>query len=192
MTTKPIAMLAMAALTLLTGCLTAVSDPESACWTLEYSDDSARRAEKPKYGVVRLALVEMRAPYSAREIAVLRAGGSVAFDQVNSYAAHPVQLMKGVAFEALDQSGLFKAVVGSSSAVDEDVSAEVVVRRIALDCRVEDKRKAVADVSVRLVRSGEIVASAQGEGSADASGPDFSASLSAAASAAFTKALKSL
>ena len=192
MNTKPIAILAMAALPLLTGCLTAVSDPESACWTLEYSDDSARRAEKPKYGVASLALVEMRAPYSAREIAVLRTGGSVAFDQLNSYAAHPVQLMKGVAFEALDKSGRFTAVVGSSSAADKDVSAEVTVRRIALDCRVEGERRAVAEVSVRLVRAGEIVASAQGEGSADASGPDFSASLSAAASAAFTKAVKSL
>ena len=39
----------------------------------------------------------------------------------------------------------------------------MTVRRIALDCRVEGERRAVAEVSVRLVRAGEIVASAQGE-----------------------------
>ena len=173
------------------GCLTS-STPERTDWNVECSGTALRVAVKPKFGIARLSLVEMRAPYAVREIAVMRANGSTAFDECNTYAASPVQLMKGVAFDSLSKSGLFPAVVGAGSSVDHDVDVEVAVTRLALDCREEGARNAVAAVSVRLVQSHGIVAYAEGYGSADASKPDYSAAFSAAATAAFSDALNRL
>ena len=175
----------------LAGCLT-LSPSECTDWNVECAEATMRVAERPKFGVARLSLVELRAPYAAREIAVLRANGSVAFDQCNSYAASPVLLLRGVALEALDRSRLFSGVVGASSAVDSDVDVEVAVTRLALDCREENARRAVAAVSVRLVRAHKIVAHVAGRGSADASGPNYSASLSDAVTSAFSDALGKL
>ena len=173
------------------GCLTS-SPTERVDWNVECTESALRVARQPKFGVARLSLVELRAPYAVRELAVLRAGGSIAFDPCNAYAAAPVQLMKGVAFESLERSGLFSAVVGAGSAVDSDVEVEVTVRRLALNCREEGVRRAVAAISIRLVRSHAIVAYAEGSGSADASNPDYSAAFSAAATAAFSDALNRL
>ena len=64
--------------------------------------------------------------------------------------------------------------------------------RLALDCREEGMRRAVAAVSVRLVRSHQIAARADGVGSADASQPNYSAALSAAVTSAFVDALNKL
>ena len=176
---------------LLSGCL--VSSPtERADWNVECAASTLRAAERSRYGVARLSLVELRAPYTVREMAVLRANGSVAFDPCNAYAASPVQLMKGVALESLERSGLFSAVVGSGSSVDPDVDVEVAVTRLALDCREEGSRRAVASLSVRLVRSHGMVAYAVGSGSADASKPDYSAAFSAAVTSAFSDALNKL
>ena len=176
---------------MLSGCLD-LSPTECSDWNVECTDAAMHLAVKPRFGVARLVLVEMRAPYSAREIAVLRENGSIAFDPCNAYAAAPVQLLKGVAMESLERSGLFPAVVGASSSVDADVEVEVSVSRLALDCREDGSRRAVAALSVRLVRSHVIVAYATGSGSADASGRDFSEALSSAVTAAFSEALNRL
>lgn len=176
---------------LLAGCLTS-SPQERTDWSVECTEAALRVAEKPKFGVARLSLVELRAPYAVSEIAVLRANGSIAFDPCNAYAASPVQLMKGVAFDSLVRSGLFSSVVSASSSVDSDVDVEVAVTRLALDCREEGSRRAVAELSVRLVRSHSIVAYAAGSGSADASKPDYSAAISAAVTSAFSDALNRL
>ena len=176
---------------LLAGCLTS-SPTECAVWNIECTDSALPAVEKPKFGVVQLGLVEMRAPYNAREIAVLRANGSIAFDPCNAYAAAPVMLLKGVALESLARSGFFSAVVASGSSVDFDVVAEVTVTRLALDCREDGARRAVAALSVRLVRSRRIVAYVEGTGSADASKPDFSAAFSEAVTSAFSDALNRL
>ena len=69
-------------LALLAGCLTTTPPPQSD-WNIECSERAACLAETPKFGVAKLALVEVRAPYSVREVAVLRADGSMAFDQFN-------------------------------------------------------------------------------------------------------------
>ena len=61
------------ALVLLAGCLTA-SQPEHADWNIECTDRAAQVAEKPKFGVARLILVELRAPYNVRDIAAGPAG----------------------------------------------------------------------------------------------------------------------
>ena len=176
---------------LLAGCLTS-SQPERTDWNVECAASALKASEKPKFGVARLSLVELRSPYAVREIAVLRANGSVAFDPCNSYAAAPVQLLKGAARESLERSGLFRAVVGAGSTVDPDVDVEVEVSRLALDCRVENSRRAVAALTLRLVRRHQLVVSATGAGSADASGPDFSAALSAALTSAFSEAMGKL
>ena len=184
------ATMAMAS-AVLAGCLTS-SPTERADWNVECTGAALRVAEKAKFGVVRLSLVELRAPYAVRDIAVLRANGSIAFDPCNSYAAAPVQLLKGVALEAMARSGLFSSVVGAGSSADSDVEAEVAVTRIALDCRKEGSRRAVAALSVRLVSSHRLVAYVEGVGSADASGQDYSAAFSAAVTAAFSDALNKL
>ena len=178
-------------LALLAGCLTTTPPPQSD-WNIECSERAACLAETPKFGVAKLALVEVRAPYSVREVAVLRADGSMAFDQFNMYAASPVQLIKSVSFAALERSGLFKAVVGSSSSADSDVEIEVAVTKLALDCREDGVRRAVAEISLRLVRAHAIVGYAKGLGSADASGANFASSVSDAVTAAFANAMKKL
>ena len=175
----------------MTGCLT-TSPPERSDWNVECTEAALRVAEKPKFGVARVALVEMRAPYAVREIAVLRSDGSIAFDPCNSYAASPVSLMKGVALESLSRSGLFSSVVGSGSSVAQDVDVEVAVTRLALDCRADGGRRAVAAVSVRLVRSHGILSYAEGLGSSDASGRDYSVAISSAVTLAFSDALNKL
>ena len=178
--------------TFIAGCLTS-SPVERTDWNVECTDAALRVAEKPKFGVVRLSLVELRAPYTVREVAVLRPNGSIAFDPCNGYASAPVQLVKGVAMESLERSGLFKAVVGSGSTADADVDAELAVTRLALDCREEGVRRAVATLSLRLVRAHRIVDVVTGEGAADASQTsDFSAAFSAAVTDAFSEALRKL
>lgn len=177
--------------TILSGCLTS-SPTERVDWNVECIGAALRVADKPKFGVARLSLVELRAPYTVREIAVLRANGSIAFDPCNAYAASPVQLMKGVALESLARSGLFSAVVGAGSSADSDVEVEVAVTRLALDCREEGVRRAVAAVSLRLVRSHRIVSYVEGTGSYDASTPDYSAAISSAVTSAFVDALNKL
>ena len=95
--------------------------------------------------------------------------------------------------ESLERSGLFKAVVGSGSTADADVDAELAVTRLALDCREEGVRRAVATLSLRLVRAHRIVDVVTGEGAADASQTsDFSAAFSAAVTDAFSEALRKL
>lgn len=171
------------------GCLTSTVEPPVA-WNVELARDVLPPRAKARFGVVRLLLVEMRAPYTDRGIAVLRANGSIAFDPCNSYAAAPIQLMKGVALASLEASGLFEAVVTSGSSVDSEIDAEISVRKLALDCRQEGSRLAVAEVSVRLVRNHAIAAEVSGAGVADAADGDYAAAFSKAATEAFADALK--
>ena len=180
------------ALALLAGCLTA-SQPERTDWNIECTDRAAQVADKPKFGVGRLVLVELRAPYNVREIAVLRANGSIAFDPCNAYASAPVQLIKGAALESLSRSGLFKAVVGTGSSAEADVDVELAVTKLALDCREEGVRRAVAALSLRIVRAHDIVDIVTGSGTVDATqSADFSSAFSSAVTDAFSDALKKL
>ena len=87
-----------------------------------------------------------------------------------------------------DASGLFGSVVNSSSSVKSQAMSEVMVTRLALDCRKEGERKAVAAVRVRLIADGGKTSYAQGEGTADAKDGNFGAALSGALSAALNTA----
>ena len=172
----------------MTGCLT-TSPQERSDWNVECTEAALRVAEKPKFGVARVALVEMRAPYAVREIAVLRSDGSIAFDPCNSYAASPVSLMKGVALESLSRSGLFSSVVGSGSSVAQDVDVEVAVTRLALDCRTEGHRDASVSLSLVLVGNRTVLASSSAEAAEPVEGGDYSAAFSRAFSRALSTAI---
>ena len=180
-------LIVFALMPVLAGCLTA-STPKVTQWLVEYKG-ATKSTSQAKYEVGRVSQVLIRSPYNETGIAVLRADGSMAFDPYNEYAANPMLMLKGVVFDAMDASGLFGVVVNPSSSVRSSVSVEVFISRLALDCRKEGERKAVASVRVRiLVDSGKTLY-AQGEGESDAKdgnyGAAFSVALSAALNAAF-------
>lgn len=179
--------LAVALIPVLAGCLTSKAPPVF-CWPLEYRGPVAT-SPAPKYGVVRSLPVAVRSPYNARAITVLRKDGSVAFDPLNEFAASPAQLARGALSDALAAAGLFKDVVEASSIAAFDVSIEVTVERLALDCRQEDRRTAVAEIVVKLLKGHSILASLRGSGAADAADGNYGEAFSAALSSAFTKAL---
>lgn len=172
----------------LAGCLTATS-PEVSLWNLEYAGCS-HPAQTAKYDVVRISQVLVRSPYNVTGIAVLRSNGSVAFDPCNEYAALPSSLMKGVVFEAMAASGLCRTVINPSSSATSSASLEVMATKLALDCRQEGERKAVASVRVRIVAADGAASYAQGDGEFDAKGGNYGAALSAALSTALNSAFK--
>jgi uncharacterized lipoprotein YmbA len=182
----------LAVLPALAGCLSPSHPPEVACWNIEYSAPAAPSAAEPRFGVARVSQVTVRAPYGAKSIAVLRGNGTVAFDPYNEFAAGVAQLLKGTVAEAMEKSGLFNAVVGASSSAGSDVFAEATVTRLALDCREQGRRKAVADVCVMLVSGRDIVASASGSGTADAADGNYGKAFSRAVSDALANALRGL
>ena len=182
-------LIAVLSVPVLAGCLTATS-PEVSQWNLEYTG-GPRPAQTAKYDVVRISQVLVRSPYNAIGIAVLKANGSVAFDPYNEYAAQPSSLLKGVVFEALDASGLCRTVVNPSSSVVSSVSLEMMMTKLALDCRKEGERKAVAGVLVRVVGR-DAVDIVRGEGSSDAADGNYGAAFSRAVSAALASAFAQL
>jgi len=183
--------LALVLVPVLSGCLTSATPPSVSKWNIGY-DSVSMAPVSPKYGVVRLSQVIVRAPYNDISMAVLRANGSMAFDPYNEYAAHPAQLFKGLAFDGIAASGVFSAVVGASSSAFAPYTAEVVVTKLALDCRTSGERRAIASVFVRILKDREIVAGVNGEGSCDAADGNYGAAFSKAVSAAFVTALKQL
>ena len=176
----------LATLPALTGCLTS-SVPEVTCWNLEFA--GKQESPKPRFGIARVSQIAVRAPYGGKSLAVLRADGSVAFDHYNEFAAGVVPLLKGVVFDAAKGAGVFKDVVGATSSAGSDVFVEVVVTRLALNCRESGARRAVAEVFVQLVEGRDIVSAAVGSGAADAAdgkyGPAFSSAVSDALATAF-------
>ena len=180
--------LAVVLIPVLAGCLTSKAPPVS-YWSIEYKGPAAS-APSPKYGVVRSLPIAVRAPYNVRSITVLRTDGSVAFDPLNEFSASPAQLVKGALTDALAASGLFKDVVETSSIATSDVSVEVTVDRLALDCRQEDQRTAVAEIVMKILKGHAILASLKGTGAADAADGNYGAAFSTALSSAFVMALE--
>ena len=179
-------LIALSLIPILTGCLSA-SAPRVTQWLLEYKGP-VRTTRLVKYEVGRVSQVLVRSPYNEVGIAVLRADGSMAFDPYNEYAANPTAMLKGFVFDAMDASGLFGTVVNPSSSVKPQAMLEVLVSRLALDCRKEGERKAVAAVRVRLIANDGKALYAQGEGSADAKDGNYGAALSDALSTALNSA----
>ena len=180
-------IVAFAVLPLLSGCLSA-STPKVAQWLLEHKGPDRTTRPPVKYEVGRVSQVLVRSPYNEIGIAVLRADGSMAFDPYNEYAANPTSMLKGFVFDAMDASGLFGAVVNPSSSVKSQALVEVVIARLALDCRREGERKAVASVRVRLISDDGKALHVQGEGTVDAKDGNYGAALSDALSTALNTA----
>ena len=174
---------------LVAGCLS--SGPRPAVnWTVESLPVTAAAA--PKWGVVRVAQVNVRAPYDGVRFAVLRPDGSIAFDAYNAFAASPAAILRGTACDIMAASGLFTRVLPSSSAAAADVSVEITVERLAVDCRVKGARHAVVSLAVRLLKGREVVSSATGEGSLPAAAGGYTAAFSSAFNRALSEALKRL
>jgi len=184
-------LLAVLPLSVLCGCLSPVSLPSVSHWLIEYRDPPAV-AGSPRYGVVRLVQAQVEQPYSGDQMVVLRKDGTVAFDAYNVFAAPASALLRGVGCSALRSSGLFSDVIGASSGAAAEISAEIVVSRLAIDCRQEDSRRTVAEVLVRLLSGRGIVATATGDGSADASDGDYGVAFSKALSTALSSALSKM
>ena len=179
-------LLSLALIPVLSGCLSA-SAPKVTQWPLEYRGP-VKETRLPKYEVGRISQILVRSPYNETGIAVLRADGSMAFDPYNEYAANPTSLLKGVVFDAMDASGLFGSVVNPSSSVKSQALAEILIGRLALDCRKAGERKAVASVRVRIIPGNGKAQQAKGEGEADAKDGNYGAALSGALSAALSSA----
>ena len=190
-------LVALALIPVLAGCLSS-GVPIASYWNMEYLPGQSRSAQDgksevtaTKCDIARVSQVIVRSPYNENGIVVLRGDGSVAFDSYNEFAAQPSTLMKGVVFEAMGASGLFKTVVNPSSAAMSSASVEVMVTRLALDCRKEGVRTAVAEVLIRLLAGAEVLV-AKGSGSADAADGNYGAAFSRAASAALDSAFDQL
>lgn len=157
---------------------------------LEYKG-SAASVSQAKYGVARVSQVLVRTPYQSDSLAVLRADGSIAFDPYNRYASAPSPLLRGVVFDAMTASGLFKSVLPTASIAAAELEVEVQVLRLALDCRSEGaaSRKAVADILVRLVdKTDAVIRTVSASGSSPVVGRNFGETFSTAVSAALMKA----
>jgi len=178
-------------LPLIAGCLS--SAPKAPTnWTLDLARSSSdvTREECGKESV-RIASVDIRAPYAGQRLAVLRPDGSLAFDAFNSFAGSPAMLMRGTAVDAVDASGRFGRVVPSGSAAKTRYSIEIVVTQLALDCREEGKRAAKVAFRLVLLDGREVCAIVRGTGSA-AAGDDYSAAFSTAFARAMQDALSKL
>ena len=174
----------------LAGCLTSSPLPV-AHWPVSYVGPTVE-GRSGQYGIGRVSQVVVRAPYNAAGIPVLRANGTVELDAYNEFAALPSTLLKGALLDAMAASGKFKTVVNSSSGTTSSAMVEMMVTKLALDCRQPDERRAVVSLVLRILRSGEIVGLAKGEGTADARDGNYGAAFSKAFSDALTAAFGTL
>jgi len=177
---------------LIAGCLS--SAPKAPThWTIDWERAAAQSASPGKLSAdsVRIASVEIRAPYGGTRLAVLRQDGSIAFDAFNAFAVAPAQLLNGATFDATVASGIFGRVVTAHSAASARHTLEVCVTKLALDCRSEGKRVADVALTLTLLDGRRVVANVRAEGTADAA-DDYSAAFSAAYARAMQGALGKL
>lgn len=173
------------------GCLSPA--PESPRhWLIGEIKGEATKLAGVKRDSVKLTRVDVRSPYDGTRIAVLRPDGSIAFDPCNSFAATPSRLLVGAAFDILESSGFAQTVLDSKTTVSSPLQIEIIVTRLALDCRDEGKRDAAVSVMLRLVESRKTVSVSRGEASVLTDEADYTKSFSVAFSRAMSEALKRL
>ncbi len=185
--------LLLSSLSALTGCLG--SAPKAPAYWLFGSAPLPARAPAvapPSFGMVRVAQLNVLAPYDGMRLAVLRDGGEVAFDACNSFAAAPSALLRGSALETVAASGRFAGAVHATSSAVAPYALETTVTRLALDCRTEGARRATAEVSVTLLKGREIVSVARGFGAQPAATGEFGVAFSVAFTSALLEALDRL
>lgn len=174
------------------GCVSlTATTPTTAEWTTVAVE--SRKTGEAKFGVARLAQLEVRQPYDVRPIAVSRADGSLAFDAYNRFAAVPSQILRGAALDVLAASGRFGSVVSKVSAATTDCLIEVTVKDILLVSKGEGQLEASVDVAI-LVLDGhrEIAGSGSAAATSDASDGNYGAAFSRAFTEALTKATETL
>lgn len=108
--------------------------------------------------------VTVNSPYDGTRFAVLRPDGSIAFDSFNVFSARPVSLVR-------------------AAVLNDPDGPELVVRRLALDCRQDGERKALVELHLRTSRS----SLGRSEASVSAADGDYSKAFSAAFAAAASK-----
>jgi ABC-type uncharacterized transport system auxiliary subunit len=101
-------------------------------------------------------------------------------------------LLKAAALDVISASGVFKAVLPSSTTARTDASLEISVDRFALDCRLEGMRDAAVEVTVWLVKDRMLVKTAKGEASSSARDGGYAAAFSAAFAEALASAVDQL
>jgi len=186
MKTYPLLMLPLIA-----GCLSSAPQAPD-FWTIDFTRSAKVDGSAKRFGEsVRIASVDVRAPYAGNRLAVLRPDGSIAFDSFNSFAGSPALLMRGAARDVIESSGMFGSVLASSSSARAQYAIEIAVTQLALDCRTEGRRTAKVAFALVLLNGREVVASVRGAGAEEA-GDDYSAAFSTAFARAMQDALGKL
>ncbi len=177
----------------LTGCLSSAPQLPS-YWLLETVALTKPLTTEmaPTFESVRVAQVNVRAPYDGRNFVVLREGGEVAFDPCHSFAASPATLLRGLVWETVAASGRFKETILSTSHARAAYSLEVTVTRLALDCRAVNRRLATAEISVALLKGRELVKVVKGVGTKETADGAYGTAFSYAFSMALRAALDNL
>lgn len=180
----------LALLPALSGCLTAVKQAPVVNWTFAPDLSQITAGTAPRLGEARLAIVTVRSPYDAKNLVVLRADGSVAFDPCNQFAASPAALFKGAALDVLRATGVFKGVQPAVTTADVKNVLELVVDECALDCREEGRRLASVKLTLVCIRDRIVVAVGRGVGRADVADGNYSRTFGEAFSGALRQALE--
>lgn len=175
----------------LCGCLAPAPDAPKK-WLIGEIKGECSKIAGVKRDSVKLVRADVRAPYDSTALAVLRADGSVAFDPANAFAASPARLVAGAALDVLESSGFALTVLDPKTNIPSNLHLELVVTRLALDCRDAGRRDALVEVMLRLAESRRSVAVSKAEASVPVDGSDYTKSFSAAFSRAVGEALKRL
>ncbi len=176
----------------LAGCLGGSAPQAPTHWLVTPRSTAKVYVQAPKYGVARVGQVNVRPPYDGLKLAVLRPDGTVAFDAFNGFAAAPSALLRGVVQDVAASSGIFTRVVPATSTAATTHTLEVTITRLALDCTKPERRFAVADVDVLLLKGREVVAQESASWSAPTPEGNFSDAFSVAVTTALSDALKAL
>jgi len=184
-------LMTLALAPVLAGCLGSAPKP-AVNWTMEFEAPAIASpiGDELASVPVRLAQVNVRAPYNGARLAVLRPNGSIAFDSYNQFAAPPPQLVRNVVEDAMKTSGRFAGVVGASSSVSTPWAVEVEVTRLALDCRREGRLEAVTAVELVLIRDHQTVSVGRGEQSVMVVDGNFTEAFSRALGSAVNDAIR--
>jgi len=186
-----------ALLPLFAGCLSVSQPAEPKTWTVDAARSVPHAPLQQKYKATRLGAVTVMMPYDRSTFSVRRADGSLVEDPFNRFAASPASLLRSPTLAALAKDGRFGTVVNQNSVASASATVELTISNLSLDCREKDSRRAVASLRVDVVSSGphgprEVVMSASGSGSADASSGDYTAAFTSAFDEALQNALAEL
>lgn len=174
------------------GCLSPVKQT-SKKWVIgEIRGEMSKVAATAKRPSVKIARIEVCAPYDETSLVVMRPDGSVAFDPCNAFASAPSRLLSRAVYDSLESSGFAETVLDSKTSVQSPLKIEIIVTRLALDCRKPGRREASVGVMLRLLESRNVVSVSHAEASAPTDEADYSKSFSIAFTRAMSEAIKRL